>query len=581
MAYTKESFIKKAKEIHGDKYDYSKVEYIDYSTPVTIICPKHGEFKQAPYYHLDGGGCLMCKNEEKFIEKAKKKYGDKYDYSKVVYMGSAEEVCIICPEHGEFWQSPTTHLNTKVGCPECAKIKNGNRRHEECKSKFIEKARKKHGNKYDYSKVEYSSIYDKICIICPEHGEFYTSVINHIGKHQGGGCPTCGKTFSKRIREEKKDEFFKKTKELYGDKYDLSKVEYNGMNKAVTFICPVHGEFRLTPKTFLRTGCIKCKNGEEFVKKAKELYGDRFDYSKVVYNGVNERVCIIDKEKGEFWQTPVSHIECGKYNNCKKKDGSAVIEKWTYDVCKEIAETCQFSIEFSRKCPSAYSKAYSKGWLKDFNWLKEYTPARRTVIYVYELPNKYAYVGLTNNLERRDFQHRDVTKKSKDYLTEYCINNGIEIPKPKILEEGLTRREGGNAEKKWIKEYKKNGWTMINKNGGGGLGTCPKLLMTEEEVINICKNYKNMEELCNRNTDVYHLMNKMGIKKKCFPNATFVDNMAKPRDYNEEYIAKIVDKYPSACELRKHDNTFFQWMYKHNRLKDFYEMSIRRGPRKK
>jgi hypothetical protein len=118
-----EEFISKSKEIHDDKYDYSKVEYVNAQTKVCIICPIHGEFWQRPLDHIKNkSGCPRCvgrnKTTEEFIKKAKEVHGNKYDYSKVEYKGAFTKVCIICPEHGEFWQVPNNHLNGK-GCPYC------------------------------------------------------------------------------------------------------------------------------------------------------------------------------------------------------------------------------------------------------------------------------------------------------------------------------------------------------------------------------------------------------------------------------------------------------------------------------
>ena len=125
---TTEQFIERAKQIHGDRYDYSKVEYKTNGIKVCIICPEHGEFWQRPNDHFDGNGCVKCAREnrklttEKFIEKAKQVHGDRYDYSKVDYKDMETKVCIICPEHGEFWQAPYNHIGNNQNCPECAKI---------------------------------------------------------------------------------------------------------------------------------------------------------------------------------------------------------------------------------------------------------------------------------------------------------------------------------------------------------------------------------------------------------------------------------------------------------------------------
>jgi hypothetical protein len=129
---SKEEFIEKARKVHGNKYDYSKVEYVNYRTKVCIICPKHGEFWQEPGNHIYGYGCKKCANEliakcqtktnDEFIEKARKVHGNKYDYSKVEYVNAKAKVCIICPKHGEFWQTPDNHLEGK-GCPYCNESK--------------------------------------------------------------------------------------------------------------------------------------------------------------------------------------------------------------------------------------------------------------------------------------------------------------------------------------------------------------------------------------------------------------------------------------------------------------------------
>lgn len=120
---TAEEFIEKAKQIHGHKYDYSKVEYLGCNVDICIICPIHGEFWQKPYKHLSGQGCKKCVSENQslkrnFIEKARRIHGDKYDYSKVEYINAHTKIRIICPIHGEFLQTPDNHLRGKR-CPKC------------------------------------------------------------------------------------------------------------------------------------------------------------------------------------------------------------------------------------------------------------------------------------------------------------------------------------------------------------------------------------------------------------------------------------------------------------------------------
>lgn len=117
-------FIKKAIEVHGNKYGYSKVEYINKSTKVILQCEKHGLFEQIPNNHIRVGGCSKCGGStklttEEFIKKAKVIHGNKYDYSSVQYKSSHEKIEIVCLKHGSFFQAPTDHLSLK-GCPKCA-----------------------------------------------------------------------------------------------------------------------------------------------------------------------------------------------------------------------------------------------------------------------------------------------------------------------------------------------------------------------------------------------------------------------------------------------------------------------------
>ena len=184
-----EEFIAKARKIHGDMYDYSKVVYKNAKTNICIICPVHGEFYQTPDKHLRGHKCPFCNEKKKssteeFIEKARKIHGDKYDYSKVEYINKDEKVCIICPEHGEFWQRAHNHLNGN-GCPKCSK------KHRYTTKEFVEKCKKIHNNYYDYSKTEYVSNKRKIVIVCSKRGIFRQMAGKHL---YGEGCPKCSQS---------------------------------------------------------------------------------------------------------------------------------------------------------------------------------------------------------------------------------------------------------------------------------------------------------------------------------------------------------------------------------------------------
>jgi hypothetical protein len=188
------------------------------------------------------------------------------------------------------------------------------------KEEFIKEATEKHKGKYDYSKVEYVNARTKVCIICPEHGEFEQLPNNHI---KGYGCPTCGVENRSEKRTLTKEDFIKKAREVHGNKYDYSKVEYVNCMTKVCIICPEHGEFKQVPSQHLSgKGCSKCSGcyvptTEEWIVSARKVHGDKYDYSKVEYVNALTKVCIICPEHGEFWQTPNNHTNgkgCPKCN---------------------------------------------------------------------------------------------------------------------------------------------------------------------------------------------------------------------------------------------------------------------------
>ena len=295
-----QSFVECALKQHGTKYDYSKIKYINTDTKVCIICSEHGEFWQTPNEHLKGCGCPVCakntrrKTNEQFINEARLVHGDKYDYSKVKYINNKTKVCIICPIHGEFYQAPAKHLMDSQGCPKCNKRGNKKKivKHvsftdtTDYKEKFIKEATIKHNGKYDYSKVEYINNNKKVCIICPIHGEFYQAPHYHSA---GRGCPKCGR---KIITTET---FIESAKSIYGDSYIYSQTQYINRKTPIKIICPEHGEFQLSPLSFLTNKksehcpiCATKKNVNE--TKLFEVLQKAFPMQKIIRGYRNYKI---------------------------------------------------------------------------------------------------------------------------------------------------------------------------------------------------------------------------------------------------------------------------------------------------
>lgn len=159
---TTEEFKVDAIAVHGDQYDYSLVNYTGNKNKVSIICPKHGEFSQAPVNHVRmKQGCPKCsgksrKTTAQFIAEAKAVHGNHYNYSLSEYVNNETKLVIICPEHGEFLQSPVSHVNRKTGCPKCGREKTAKARRID-KESAIERFRQVHGKYFDYARVVYKT----------------------------------------------------------------------------------------------------------------------------------------------------------------------------------------------------------------------------------------------------------------------------------------------------------------------------------------------------------------------------------------------------------------------------------------
>ncbi|AUR82239.1 hypothetical protein NVP1022O_26 [Vibrio phage 1.022.O._10N.286.45.A10] len=183
---TTEEFIEKARAVHGDRYSYDRTVYVRALDKVTITCPEHGDFEQRPASHLTGRGCAKCRSDsdklttEEFIEKARAVHGSRYGYERAVYVTNRKKLTITCPGHGDFNQTPHSHLGGS-GCAKCADI-------TLTTEEFIEKARAVHGNAYGYDRTVYVTNKKKVTLTCPEHGDFEQTPNTHLS---GCGCHKC------------------------------------------------------------------------------------------------------------------------------------------------------------------------------------------------------------------------------------------------------------------------------------------------------------------------------------------------------------------------------------------------------
>ena len=272
-----ERFITRAKLIHGNKYDYSATIYTLSRDKLKIICREHGEFEQTADNHLQGHGCKKCVNKatgerqrltsDEFIKNAKLVHRDKFNYSKAIYVTGKIKITIICPEHGEFEQTPNNHLASKFGCTQC-----GLERDRSSTDEFIETAIKIHGDRYEYSRVNYVNSRTEVIITCKRHGDFEQQASRHLS---GSGCQKCaqvGYSLSsiKWLKYIEKKEKVKIQHAENGGEYIISNSNYraDGYDKENNTIYEFNG--------CLYHGCPKCFDKDDInpvtKQSNKELY---------------------------------------------------------------------------------------------------------------------------------------------------------------------------------------------------------------------------------------------------------------------------------------------------------------------
>lgn len=205
-------------------------------------------------------------SSDQFKEKAGIVHKNKYIYDKVVYVNSRTKICIICPQHGEFWQLANAHLQGQ-GCPVCSKEV---RKPCTTKDDLLNKFRILYKDKYSYDLSKFTKLTDQIKIFCPKHGWYLQRAINHLNGHQ---CPLC--THGKKYTT---SEFILRAREVHGDKYDYSKSIYSGKDVPVEIICSTHGSFWQKPHDHIvGCGCPKCNTSKKqwlIYKKLCECFPD-------------------------------------------------------------------------------------------------------------------------------------------------------------------------------------------------------------------------------------------------------------------------------------------------------------------
>lgn len=223
-------------------------------------------------------GKTTKKTTEQAIKEAKKVHGDKYDYSRFVYVNQNTEAIIGCPIHGWFKQKPKLHILRGHGCPECGRFVGKGKDSKNYKGKkhiyyntesFKEKLKEIYGEKYDLSKVEYKNSHEKVILICPIHGEFKKAPCKLL---KGQGCQKCNKKNAREKIVDSIDKCIDDFNKVHHGLYDYSHVEYINNSTNVMITCRKHGDFPCTPANHKKgRGCPICK-AEHNVYEEKLYY---------------------------------------------------------------------------------------------------------------------------------------------------------------------------------------------------------------------------------------------------------------------------------------------------------------------
>ena len=330
----------KCLEKFDNRFDYSKVEFINAENKITIICPDHGEFKIRRDQHLASkyGGCPKCRynlvdnseNIEKlmndWIARCNLKFNNKFDYSKVKYESHSDKVTIICPEHGEFVVGRNTHETSKSGCKLCSG-RLSDKPLEERKLETIKAIESKFDIQVlscDYIDSNDSKTVTR-CGVCNSDSEWNSTTLVMASRL---GCKTCLEAeniqkMADRL-EASHNQWVVECNEKFNNKFDYSKAKVVGMGEFVDIICPDHGLFSQTKQVHKESvfGCGKCSGQmittEDFISTASEIYGDQFTYNNTEYVTSNDKLIVTCKNHGDILVLPsaFTNMHEGRYLGC-------------------------------------------------------------------------------------------------------------------------------------------------------------------------------------------------------------------------------------------------------------------------
>jgi ribosomal protein S14 len=310
---SKEDYLSSLPESFKEKFDYTLTEYKGCSEIIKYSCPIHGvQTMKAEKHKVSKYGCNLCAKEAtrlakielgrvNFFKKAKLIHGDKYDYSKVEYQMDTKPIIILCPLHGEFQQTPNNHTQKgSHGCRDCGRD-SLKRKLKLSPSEIVKRSFSKFGDKFTFNLENYENINDLVEIVCKIHGKFKDKISNHLSSEDG--CPSCFKDKEKVAHNKiSREESIQILRSLYEDKYSFFVEDIGESKHKVRYYCHKHKTLKATRLQHLKAGyaCNQC--GDEIM--AEKLTGwysvSKMERDKTYYKQDPNNIYITDMKKGRY-----------------------------------------------------------------------------------------------------------------------------------------------------------------------------------------------------------------------------------------------------------------------------------------
>ncbi len=340
---TREHALARCHEMHGDRYDYSRVEYVDSRTKVVIICREHGPFKQGPSEHWKGQGCPPCarprqtgapaRTFEEVEPRLIAAHNGKYTYDGSAYRDSNSKIRATCPLHGDFWPQVASHLRGRFGCRECSYIARGQLK-QMSYEEWLRHAHERFGDRFEYDPESWNTDTNiglkRLRFRCSDHGWQEMKPNYHLQSPMG--CPQCGRLEGGDKRRLTTEEFIARGQARFNGKYTYEKTEYRAASEKVIITCPEHGDFSTLPSNHTAGHeCPRCAPG-----------GFDLNLPGIVY------YLRIDAPDGAFYKIGITNLTVWeRYPYASDQNRITILREWPYELG---ADAAAHEKEVLRKC---------------------------------------------------------------------------------------------------------------------------------------------------------------------------------------------------------------------------------------